>query len=109
MQLLLRELASSSDKAKLRKYAEHLLQGSSSITVGLSHSQLAVRGLSEPLSARELEVLQLIGQGMSNREIADKLVISLRTVKKHVENIYGKLDVKNRSQAILRAQELELI
>lgn len=65
--------------------------------------------LSEPLSPREREVLQLLGQGLSNAEIAHKLVISTATVKVHARNIYGKLDVSNRAQAIVRAQKLHLL
>jgi LuxR family maltose regulon positive regulatory protein len=65
--------------------------------------------LDKPLSERELEVLQLICQGYSNREIAQKLVISIHTVKRHNYNIYAKLEVGNRAQAILRAQQLGLV
>jgi LuxR family maltose regulon positive regulatory protein len=65
--------------------------------------------LDEPLSERELEVLQLICQGYSNREIAQKLVISIHTVKRHNYNIYAKLEVGNRAQAILRSQVLGLV
>ena len=63
----------------------------------------------EPLSERELQVLRLVAAGRSNREIADKLVISVRTVKKHVENIHCKLGVSNRTQAAARARELGLL
>jgi len=65
--------------------------------------------LTEALSERELEVLHLIAAGYSNQEIADKLVISVRTVKKHVENIHGKLGVRSRTQAAVRARELHLL
>ena len=65
--------------------------------------------LVEPLSKRELEVLRLVGAGLSNREIADQLVLAVGTVKKHTNNIYGKLGVRSRAQAILRAQELGLL
>ena len=65
--------------------------------------------LVEPLSERELEVLQLIVDGMSNREIAEKLIIGEGTVKTHINNIYGKLDVQSRTQAIARASELRLL
>jgi LuxR family maltose regulon positive regulatory protein len=65
--------------------------------------------LIEPLSEREGEVLQLIAQGLSNQEIANKLVIGLSTVKKHINNIYAKLDVKSRTQALVRGRELGLI
>jgi LuxR family maltose regulon positive regulatory protein len=65
--------------------------------------------LVEPLTAREIDVLRLLALGLPNREIADRLVISLGTVKRHTGNIYGKLGVDNRTQAILRAQELGLL
>jgi LuxR family maltose regulon positive regulatory protein len=65
--------------------------------------------LIEPLSDRELEVLRLVAEGLSNREIADRLVISVGTVKTHVHNILGKLDVRGRTQAAARARELDLI
>ncbi len=65
--------------------------------------------LVEPLSARELEVLQLIAEGLSNNEIANRLYISLSTVKGHTSHIYGKLGVKNRSQAVAYAHSLGLI
>jgi len=63
----------------------------------------------EVLSARELEVLRLIAQGKTNREIADQLVIALSTVKTHVNNVYGKLGASRRTQAIGRARELDLL
>jgi len=65
--------------------------------------------LIEPLSDRELEVLRLVAAGLSNREIAAKLILSLGTVKSHVHNIYGKLGVRNRTEAVTRAQEYQLL
>jgi LuxR family maltose regulon positive regulatory protein len=65
--------------------------------------------LVEPLSERELEVLRLVADGLSNREIAELLVISVGTVKTHAHHIYGKLDVRGRTQAVARARELDLI
>jgi LuxR family maltose regulon positive regulatory protein len=65
--------------------------------------------LPEPLSERELEVLQLIGAGKSNREIASELFVSVGTVKTHVNNIYRKLDAHSRTQALARARELNLL
>jgi ATP/maltotriose-dependent transcriptional regulator MalT len=65
--------------------------------------------LIEPLSERELEVLYLICAGKSNQEIADELFIALDTVKRHANNLYGKLGVKRRAQAILEARRLGLV
>jgi LuxR family maltose regulon positive regulatory protein len=65
--------------------------------------------LVEPLSPRELEVLGLLAAGLSNRQIAEKLIISLGTAKTHIHNIYGKLEVSNRAQAIARAREHHLV
>ena len=65
--------------------------------------------LVEPLTRRELEVLRLICEGCSNQQIAAALSVSLNTIKKHTSNIYGKLGVRNRAQAVIRAQEIELI
>jgi DNA-binding CsgD family transcriptional regulator len=65
--------------------------------------------LVEPLSPRELEVLRLIDQGLSNPEIAEHLTLAPSTVKTHINNIYGKLGVQGRVQALNRARELELI
>jgi two-component system, NarL family, response regulator LiaR len=61
------------------------------------------------ISKRELEVLQLMAEGFSNQEIADKLFVSLNTVKTHSSNLFIKLEVKRRTQAIQRSKELMLI
>jgi LuxR family maltose regulon positive regulatory protein len=68
-----------------------------------------IEGLIDPISERELEVLYLIAAGLSNREIADKLFISLNTVKTHTKNINSKLDVNSRIKAVARAKELGLL
>ncbi|HOX82577.1 MAG TPA: LuxR C-terminal-related transcriptional regulator [Chryseolinea sp.] len=61
------------------------------------------------ISKRELEVLQLMAQGFSNQEIADKLFVSLNTVKTHSSNLFLKLEVRRRTQAVQRSKELMLI
>ena len=66
-------------------------------------------GLLDPLTARETEILRLIAAGLRNQEIADQLVISPATVKRHIANAYGKLDVGHRTEAVARARELNLL
>jgi DNA-binding CsgD family transcriptional regulator len=61
------------------------------------------------LSNREIEVLELMAEGFSNQEIADKLFVSLNTAKTHISNIYTKLNVQRRTQAIQKAREMALI
>jgi DNA-binding CsgD family transcriptional regulator len=61
------------------------------------------------ISSREYEVLELMALGYSNQEIAEKLFVSLNTIKTHITNIFLKLDVKRRTQAVQRAKELQLI
>ena len=65
--------------------------------------------LDEPLSERELQVLHLISAGLPNRQIAQELVITEGTVKAHAHSIYSKLAVHNRTEAVARARELELL
>jgi len=61
------------------------------------------------ISKREHEVLELMAQGLTNQEIADKLFVSVNTIKTHSTNLFSKLDVKRRTQAIQKAKELLLI
>lgn len=68
-----------------------------------------VSALAEPLSEREVEVLRLVAAGLSNPEIAEHLFLSVGTVKRHVYNIYGKLEVTGRVEAVTRARDLKLL
>lgn len=98
---LLRRAAADGDNAE---YARRLLAVMPETDT--SPSQV---GLVEPLSERELEVLQLLNEGLSNQQIADRLFITLSTVKGHTSNVYGKLGVRNRSQAAAAARQLGLV
>ncbi len=62
----------------------------------------------EPLSEREFEVLRLVADGLSNRDIAQELVLATGTVKKHINNIFTKLNVSSRIQAVSQARESNL-
>ncbi len=70
---------------------------------------MSALALPEPISDRELEILTLIANGRSNQQAAERLVVATSTVKKHLENIYGKLGVHNRTEAVARARELSLL
>jgi LuxR family maltose regulon positive regulatory protein len=72
-------------------------------------SKISKSEILEPLSERELEVLQLITEGLTNPEIAARLYLSTNTVKAHTRNIYGKLDVHSRTQAVARARALGVL
>ena len=76
---------------------------------GSTAASVGVRNLTEPLTAREVEVLRLIAAGMRNQEIADHLFISLSTVKRHIANAYGKLGVSHRTEAVAQANRLNLL
>jgi ATP/maltotriose-dependent transcriptional regulator MalT len=74
-------------------------------TAALNQKEIARLGL----SARELEVLQLMAEGLSNQEIAGRLFLSLNTIKTHSSNIFEKLDVRRRTQAVEKAKRLNII
>jgi LuxR family maltose regulon positive regulatory protein len=73
-----------------------------------SNGQSPAQLLIEPITLRELEVIKLIEAGCTNQEIANRLVISIPTVKRHISNIYTKLGAKSRTQAVSLAKELRL-
>ncbi|PWB56900.1 MAG: hypothetical protein C3F13_00215 [Anaerolineales bacterium] len=74
-----------------------------------SHQTVSNASLIEPLSSREMEVLRLLAEGCSDKQIAETLIIAPETVHKHLKNIYGKLNVHKRIEAVRRAQELGLL
>jgi LuxR family maltose regulon positive regulatory protein len=102
--ILLLHLAKS--RGILSEYVSKLLTG-----MGRAGEETQVPGpeLTEPLSRREAEVLKLIETGFSNQEIAEQLFISIATVKRHISNIYAKLGVQNRTQAVSTGKELGLL
>ena len=115
MQLFLVEFKSwiekqSSDRAHPHTNYVHKILAAFAASEGLpeSTSTNAQSGLIEPLSQRELEVLQLICQGLSNNEICKQLYLALDTVKGHNRRIFEKLQVHRRTEAIARARELNL-
>jgi LuxR family maltose regulon positive regulatory protein len=77
--------------------------------VPTSPSHSTIQPLVEPLTNRELDVLEMLEQRLSNKEIAAKLFISPKTVKKHLDNIYGKLNVSSRRQAVEKAVALGIL
>jgi LuxR family maltose regulon positive regulatory protein len=96
---------------RMKDYLQKLLAAFDQSTPSTAQSLIInpQSSLVEPLSERELEVLTLIAEGLSNREIAAELVLSLPTIKWHTSNIYGKLGVGNRTTAVARARELQIL
>jgi LuxR family maltose regulon positive regulatory protein len=109
--LMARLLYQAAGKNIAPEYVGRLLAASS--TPELEPGDQAPRQAESPrveaLTERELEVLRLIAEGLSNREVAEQLFLSLSTVKVHTHNIYGKLDVNSRTQAIARARALGIL
>jgi LuxR family maltose regulon positive regulatory protein len=87
-------------------YVEKLLEACGA---ELAFPAPARAALAEPLSQREREVLKLMAAGLTNREIAEQLIVSPETVKKHAASIYGKLGVHSRTEAAARARDLDLL
>jgi LuxR family maltose regulon positive regulatory protein len=106
MRTLLRHAAA---RGIASSYAQGLLSAFDEPAQPASAPGRAAAGLAEPLTGREVEILRLIAAGMRNQEIADHLFISLSTVKRHIANAYGKLGVSHRTEALARANELDLL
>lgn len=95
-----------------REYARRLLKLLAAETMPdptLETRSRQVQGLSDPLSQREIEILKLIAQGLTNDNIARQLIISSGTVKAHTAAIYRKLDVTNRTEAVARARQIQIL
>jgi LuxR family maltose regulon positive regulatory protein len=105
------QLTSVDVEGTLKGYTEKLLDAFESISreAGTSGGSSQPERLVESLTRREVEVLELIASGLSNQEIAERLVLSEGTVKTHTHNLYGKLGVSSRTRAIARAKELHLL
>ena len=101
-------LLASLDRDDLGTYANRILTAGAQPQTAQPASASA-QPLIEPLSERELEVLRLVAQGLSNQEIAQKLFVALNTVKGHNLRIFAKLQAKSRSGAVARARELGLL
>jgi LuxR family maltose regulon positive regulatory protein len=87
-----------------QRLAAELARGEIRSAAGAGPSALA-----EPLTGREMEILRLLAAGYGNAEIANKLTVAVSTAKRHVQNIYGKLGVGSRTQAIALAREIQLL
>jgi LuxR family transcriptional regulator, maltose regulon positive regulatory protein len=100
------ELLSKVKSSKLQQYANRIL---AALTPSIQPASFNIQPLIDPLSERELEVLRLIAQGLSNQEITQKLVVALSTVKGHNLRIFAKLQAKSRTEAVARARELGIL
>jgi len=92
-----------------RRYLELLLAAFPAPAPAAAPPPVANSALIEPLSERELEVLRLVDQGLSNNQIATRLIITVGTVKRHLNNIFGKLAAGSRTEALARARTLDLL
>jgi len=102
-------LYQASEKGVFPEYCSYLLDEFSKEIASKPDSSARAEGLVEPLSGREIEVLALIAKGYSNQEIAQELFLSLYTVKSHARNIFSKLCVKNRTEAVAKARMVGLL
>jgi LuxR family maltose regulon positive regulatory protein len=105
---LLRDLRDNGDTPQSSQLYLDALQEACQAAFGKS-AQSRPGKLPDPLTPRELEIMRLICKGYSNPEIAGELVVTINTIKKHTSNIYSKLGVRSRTQAISRVQELNLL
>ena len=107
--LLMRNASPRRIRAALHAASEGLMVVDDELAPALLHASRPAPELAEPLTNRELEVMQLLAAGLTNKEIAQRLGISDHTVKFHVNAILGKLGVQSRSEAIVQAVRLGLV
>jgi DNA-binding NarL/FixJ family response regulator len=116
---LMREVVGRQKDAPSAAFQERLLEafalpsGGQALAVARDSLPALIRPVAIPsqesLTPRELELLRLMGDGLSNQTIAERLGVSMSTVKKHINHIMGKLEARDRTQAILRAHQSRLI
>ena len=112
MHTLLREWLTTAEDGTIKIFVQHLISQfvlHPNLTT-TAPGQVSSEGeLIEPLSPREIEVLTLIADGKTNKEIAQQLIVSPGTIKAHTSSIYRKLDVANRTEAVARARQLSIL
>jgi LuxR family maltose regulon positive regulatory protein len=108
LQEILRAYAAQSQSAVTASFARQVLAMAEGDAAPIADQESAPL-LVEPISGRELEVLQLLAQGLTHRQIADQLVVAPGTIKRHLSNIYSKLGVHSRTQALARTRDLYLL
>ena len=120
MQILLVQWLAHASAGPLRAYAAHLSSQfdaephrvappQEKIPLTDAHLASAEQALAEPLSQRELEVLHLMALGMTNKKIAERLIVAPGTIKAHAASIYRKLESANRTEAVARARQLGIL
>jgi LuxR family maltose regulon positive regulatory protein len=104
-----RPAAAAAPRDHLARLVDAFDQAGLPVRLPVRRGGMVVAGLVEPLTERELDVLRLLSVGTPNRAIAEDLVITLDTVKRHLSHLFSKLEVANRTQAVARARELGLL
>jgi LuxR family maltose regulon positive regulatory protein len=107
--LMAQLLSEAAARGVMQNYVGKLLAAFEAVARRSENEQSPAQNLIDPLSQRELEVLRLIAQGLSNQEICERLFLALDTVKGHNRRIFDKLQVQRRTEAIARARELGLL
>ena len=110
MRRLVRNRAVQPDEVRLtRRQQEHRLAGDARVRLERVARRIVALNVVDGSAAQSEEATELVAQGLSNREISQRLFLSLNTVKGHNRNIFGKLGVNRRTEAVARARELGLL